>query len=471
MSHPRRATESVVGLLCLVLILRCVIVEPFGVPTGSMAMTMWGNHKACDCPRCGYRVVVGSSAKSPGERAVPDRAYHTAWCPNCGYSNLPLAQEPETTGDRLLVEKTTYECRRPRRWEIAVFRNPSDPSKPYVKRVIGLPGERIHIRDGDVFVNDQICRKSLAEFRPLRVLVFDQSFQPPYGWRQRWVLGHLASSNGPLDERHDTPADDIVRGADLVWPRCRDESDERWVTYRHWLLDEQREEVIRDWFAYNGTAIRHELSEVHDFSIEFEVEPEIPTRRGTLLMMLTDGRNAVEIELPIVADSGGDEGIRIQGAPAPTRLYRRPTLMSGKRQQVEFALVDRRISLAIDGQEVFAPIDLPAPVSRRAVSRPVSLGFRGAAATIRRFRIYRDVYYTNSGRNGVHDSWPLGADEYFMLGDNSPNSEDSRHWVRPGIPFDLFLGRPILLHQPSRWSRWGTWQLQGLDWQRIGWVR
>src|SRR4051794_34180651 len=55
----RRLVESAVLFLAAILFLRALIVEPFGVPTGSMAPTLSGNHKALACPRCGYPVRVG----------------------------------------------------------------------------------------------------------------------------------------------------------------------------------------------------------------------------------------------------------------------------------------------------------------------------------------------------------------------------------------------------------------------------
>src|SRR5262249_11557325 len=114
--------------------------------------------------------------------------YANAWCPNCGQSHLHLENVHETAGDRLLVDKNVFEFRGPRRWEVAVFRNPSDMSKPYVKRVVGLPGEWVQVRDGDVYINGQLARKTLEESRALRVLVFDNSYLPPGGWGQRWLL-------------------------------------------------------------------------------------------------------------------------------------------------------------------------------------------------------------------------------------------------------------------------------------------
>jgi signal peptidase I len=62
--------------------------------------------------------------------------------------------------DRIIVEKISYLFHPPQRGEIVVFYPPKSPviedsSKAYIKRVIGLPGDRIAIHDGQVFVNNQ----------------------------------------------------------------------------------------------------------------------------------------------------------------------------------------------------------------------------------------------------------------------------------------------------------------------------
>ena len=63
-------------------------------------------------------------------------------------SNLP---QPRYGGDRILACKFLA----PRRWDIIVFRYPEDPSVNYVKRLVGLPGEKLEIRDGAVWINGE----------------------------------------------------------------------------------------------------------------------------------------------------------------------------------------------------------------------------------------------------------------------------------------------------------------------------
>jgi signal peptidase I len=70
-------------------------------------------------------------------------------------------------GDRILVNKFVYgakipftdhrilEVRAPRRGDVIVFQYPMDPSKDFIKRVVGLPGDRIQIIDKKVYVNGQ----------------------------------------------------------------------------------------------------------------------------------------------------------------------------------------------------------------------------------------------------------------------------------------------------------------------------
>jgi signal peptidase I len=465
----RRFLESSILFVIAVLTVRSLALEPYGVPTGSMAMTMVGNHKCCTCPRCGYHVIVGSGSNGKPDAAAAERAYASAWCPNCGQGDLHLERIPETVGDRLLVDKNTFGLRHPRRWEVAVFRNPSDMSKPYVKRIVALPGERVQIRGGDVYINDELARKTLAESRPMRVPVFDQSFIPSDGWGKRWVRGQPDAERSGLRAREfSDPADEYVDGPNLRFPPSAPDSEFRWLVYRHWLLDENREETIRDWFAYNGAALQQELSEIHDFSVDFEVE--VGTS-GALALKLTDGYDTVMAEIPVAGAGNVGDMVKITGVDNLPKSTPGICLKPGQKQRVEFSFVDRRLTLAIDGKEAFIPIDLPAVATRRGVSRPVWVGTKGAPMTIRGLRLYRDVHYTAAGRNGVQEPWQLGEGEYFLLGDNSANSEDSRFWSRPGVPEQNFLGRPLLLHQPSRWTSLGSWDLQCLDWSRIRWIR
>lgn len=56
-------------------------------------------------------------------------------------------------GDRVLVNKLVYRFSQPARGDIMVFKYPLAPSKNYIKRVVGLPGETIQGRDSKIYIN------------------------------------------------------------------------------------------------------------------------------------------------------------------------------------------------------------------------------------------------------------------------------------------------------------------------------
>ncbi len=81
-----------------------------------------------------------------------------------GDSMLPTLQH----GERLLVDKISYRFIEPSRGEIIVFKNPADTSEQFVKRVIGLPGDKVAIIQGVVYVNDQPIEEDYI-FAPARI--------------------------------------------------------------------------------------------------------------------------------------------------------------------------------------------------------------------------------------------------------------------------------------------------------------
>lgn len=63
-------------------------------------------------------------------------------------------------GERLVVNKFIYRFKQPEKGDIVVFRYPRDPSRDFIKRVIGVAGDVIEVKDGKVFLNGQLLNES-----------------------------------------------------------------------------------------------------------------------------------------------------------------------------------------------------------------------------------------------------------------------------------------------------------------------
>jgi len=127
---------------------RRYVCEAFVIPTNSMAPTLLGEHLEAPCPRC------GAPAFGPwieGGRRLPPEG----WQMICSkeMKSVYVANPPKIRGggDRMLVCKLL----KPKRWDLIAFRYPQDPSMNYVKRLVGLPGEKLEIRDGAIWINGE----------------------------------------------------------------------------------------------------------------------------------------------------------------------------------------------------------------------------------------------------------------------------------------------------------------------------
>jgi len=79
-----------------------------------------------------------------------------AWIIFCtrGFYVYGSCMEPNLkTGERVLASRAAYWFSSPQRGDVVIFRYPGDPSKNYVKRVVGLPGDWIEIHNGQLYVN------------------------------------------------------------------------------------------------------------------------------------------------------------------------------------------------------------------------------------------------------------------------------------------------------------------------------
>jgi signal peptidase I len=107
------------GVILVVLLAKAAIAEPFYVPSGSMEPTL----------------LIG------------DALLASKYPYGYGTASLPMQINLPETG-RVFAET-------PQRGDVVVFRWPGDRAQAWVKRVVGLPGDRIQMRQGQLFINDR----------------------------------------------------------------------------------------------------------------------------------------------------------------------------------------------------------------------------------------------------------------------------------------------------------------------------
>lgn len=66
-------------------------------------------------------------------------------------------------GDYLIIDEISYRFEAPERGDVIVFKYPRNPTQRYIKRIIGLPGETVEIKDGEVVIYNQNQAKQLNE--------------------------------------------------------------------------------------------------------------------------------------------------------------------------------------------------------------------------------------------------------------------------------------------------------------------
>ena len=126
--------------------------------------------------------------------------------------------------DRLLVNKLAYDLNDPERGDIALFENQQGGKDPLIKRVVGLPGETLELRDGKVYVDGDPLEEPYLERDPCKPgYPKTCSFGPVTVPRNHYFMMGDNRTNS-LDSRFfgPVPEEDVV-GEALVrfWPVSR----------------------------------------------------------------------------------------------------------------------------------------------------------------------------------------------------------------------------------------------------------
>lgn len=107
----------------------------------------------------------------------------------------------------LIIDELSYRFNQPKRGDIVVFRYPQDPQEYFIKRVIGLPGEKVQLKNGEVYIFNQINpdgAKLEEPYLPANHKTFALNEEPvTLGQNQYFVLGD--NRNSSRDSRYFGP--------------------------------------------------------------------------------------------------------------------------------------------------------------------------------------------------------------------------------------------------------------------------
>ncbi len=117
------------------------------------------------------------------------------------------------TGEYVIVNRLSYRIGAPQRGDIIVFHFPGNPKEEYIKRVIGLPGDEVQVKGGQVYINSQLLNEPYLNVK----IGYTGSWLVPAG--QLFVLGDNRNNSSDSHDWGTVPMDYVVGKAILVyWP-------------------------------------------------------------------------------------------------------------------------------------------------------------------------------------------------------------------------------------------------------------
>lgn len=127
-------------------------------------------------------------------------------------------------GDYILTEKVSYRFSGPKRGDVIIFKAPNRPDADYIKRVIGLPGEKIKVVAGKIYVNGKPLEEQYepTEFQTFsgRFLKENEEYSVPSG--EYFVFGDNRSHSSDSREFGPVKKDTIIgRALIRYWPAPR----------------------------------------------------------------------------------------------------------------------------------------------------------------------------------------------------------------------------------------------------------
>jgi signal peptidase I len=117
------------------------------------------------------------------------------------------------SGEFVIVNKLAYLFGEPTTGDVIVFHFPRDPDQEYIKRIIGLPGDRVEIKNGEVYVNDRVLDEDYIAASP----VYEDILEVPGD--SLIVLGDNRNNSSDSHNWGPVPLDYVIGKAMFVyWP-------------------------------------------------------------------------------------------------------------------------------------------------------------------------------------------------------------------------------------------------------------
>lgn len=422
----RQVVETVVLLLLAALIVEGWFVSgcwfPLRIAGSSMVPTFLGEHAVVRCSACGIETAV--------EFPISMSKF---LCPACGRRGEGELVR-RVPGDVVAVLRVPWLARPPRRWEAVVLRNPDAPAQWIVKRIIGLPGERVRLAEGDVFIDGKRQRKPWWLIRQTAVRVDtteDRRLGNPDVIPSRW---HAAAESawheaepGRWAFRSPSVAKTDPRVRRAVSP---DEAVD-------WLVHRPTGGPVTDFAYYTPDRTRGNVA-VAEGGLEIVVSTE---KANSFWVRLRHDDHVLWFDVPL-RDRRPCRVLSNFEYAMVTDVIECGGLPPDGSATVEVSIVDRIVQVTYDGAIVVQgrlPPEMQWPHDR-PLEWAVGNLYGGPALSIERLTTWRDVYYrsipgTNAG------TVVLGPDEYFVLGDHPGVSDDSRTWqAGPGVPREYLIG-------------------------------
>lgn len=431
--------------LVFAFVFRGFVVEAFKIPTGSMAPTLRGDHFEVACVECGYQYDVGYTPGNPQQRSL------VYTCPSCGHRQV-MFTEP-SGGDRILVYKSLYNFKDPKRWDVFVFKNPTEPQINYIKRTIGLPGETLELIDGDLFVDGNIARKPAKVQEEMWMPIYDGDYIPSRPQSRdfksgKWKVPFVMDTGWTYEDG----------GATFTL----NSKEQTMLTY-----DINIGNDLRATYGYNASMFNRGATECSDFRIKFWVDginkESMVGARFYKYGRIYTAKVDFEKGLLQLFDSHGGKEQLLDELAISSDYPEKPVMF-------EFNNADYRLSVNFGKYSLVKDIGTSyGDIGTYSDGDPVVEVCGKGKLAINHLLLERDIHYVSRSFNrkiraGEGNPITLGEDEFFACGDNSPASLDSRLWEHAGIgnagkvypmgvvPRDYLIGQAFFVYWPGSYK-------------------